>query len=76
MKQKLMNLSKEVEEELQEVIKKIDEDAMYNSIKVLNAFQNNHVSEMHFNSTTGYGYDDIRKRLHRKYIYRSIRCRR
>lgn len=29
------------------------------SKKVLNAFRNNRVSEIHFNSTTGYGYNDL-----------------
>lgn len=76
MKQELLNLASEVEEEIKDIIKKIDEDAMYNSMKVLNAFHKNNVSEMHFNSTTGYGYNDIRKRSNRKNICRSIRCRR
>ena len=76
MKQELLNLASEVEEEIKDVIKKIDEDAMYNSMKVLNAFHKNNVSEMHFNSTTGYGYNVIRKRSNRKNICRSIRCRR
>ncbi len=62
MKTELFKISTEVEEEIKDVIKKIDEDAMYNSIKVLEAFHKNNVSEIHFNSTTGYGYNDIRKR--------------
>ncbi len=59
MKQELLKLAKEVEEEIKEIINKIDEDAMYNSMKVLGAFQKNNVSEMHFNSSTGYGYNDV-----------------
>lgn len=59
MKQELLKIASEVEEEIKEITKKIDEDAMYNSMRVLNAFQRNNVSEMHFNSTTGYGYNDI-----------------
>lgn len=59
MKQNLLKLANEVDEEIKEVIRKIDEDAMYNSIKVLEAFQKNNISEMHFNSTTGYGYNDV-----------------
>ena len=59
MKQELLKIANEVEEEIKEITKKIDEDAMYNSMKVLNAFQKNNISEMHFNSTTGYGYNDI-----------------
>ena len=36
----------------------IDEIAFYNTGKVLSAFQKYRVSEVHFASTTGYGYDD------------------
>ena len=56
---KLLELSKEVEEEIKEEIKKVDSDCMYNSMKVLNAFHNNRISDLHFGSTTGYGYGDI-----------------
>lgn len=59
MKEELIKLANETEQEIKDVIKRIDEDAMYNSMKVLKAFQKNNVSEMHFNSTTGYGYNDI-----------------
>ena len=56
---KLIELSKQVEEEIKEEIKKVDEDSMYNSLKVLNAFQNNKISDVHFGTTTGYGYGDV-----------------
>ena len=56
---KLLELSKEIEEEIKEEIKKVDSDCMYNSMKVLNAFHNNRISDVHFGSTTGYGYGDI-----------------
>ena len=59
VRDEILKLSNEVEEEIKDIIKKIDEDTMFNSEKVLNAFQNNTVSDMHFNSTTGYGYNDI-----------------
>jgi len=59
VKQELLEIANKVEEEIKEITKKIDEDAMYNSMKVLTAFQKNNVSEMHFNSTTGYGYNDV-----------------
>lgn len=55
----LMELSKKVEEEIKEEIKKVDNDCMYNSLKVLNAFQNNRISDVHFGTTTGYGYGDV-----------------
>lgn len=55
----LIELSKQVEEEIKDEIKKVDSDCMYNSMKVLNAFHNNRISDVHFGSTTGYGYGDI-----------------
>ena len=55
----IIDLSRKVEEELQSIFKKIDEVEEANSLKVLNAFQKNNLSDIHFNGTTGYGYDDI-----------------
>ncbi|MBP3597117.1 MAG: methionine gamma-lyase family protein [Clostridia bacterium] len=55
----LENLAIETEEELKEIFKQIDERCTRNSLKVLSAFQNNRISDMHFGSTTGYGYNDI-----------------
>ncbi len=52
-------LANEVEEEIKSELKKIDERCMMHSVNVLNAFQEFKVKEVHFNSTTGYGYDDI-----------------
>ena len=49
----------EAELELQEEFKKIDDLCFRNSKKVLDAFHKNNVSEIHFSSTTGYGYNDI-----------------
>ena len=49
----------EAEESLKEEFKKIDELEENNSLKVLNAFHNANISEVHFNSTTGYGYGDL-----------------
>ena len=55
----LVNLSKEVENEIKEQFQKIDNDCFYNSQNILKAFHHNKVSDVHFNSTTGYGYGDI-----------------
>ena len=52
-------LIKEAEENLQEEYKKIDELELFYSKKVLDAFKKNNVSEACFNSTTGYGYNDL-----------------
>lgn len=55
----LLELAKKTEMEIQEQFRKIEEVCEYNSLKVLSAFQKYDVSEMHFNSTTGYGYSDV-----------------
>lgn len=52
-------LVKEVEEDIKEQISDIDIRCMKNSMRVLDAFQKNRIADVHFNSTTGYGYDDI-----------------
>lgn len=57
--QKLENLAMQAEENLKEQFSQIDLVCTKNSMKVLQAFQNNKIAEVHFGSTTGYGYDDI-----------------
>ena len=47
------------EESIKDEFRNVDLLCEKNSIKVLNAFRNNNISEIHFNSTTGYGYSDI-----------------
>ena len=47
-----------VEEKLKEEYKIYENISFYNSMKVLNAFHNNKISESHLNGTTGYGYND------------------
>ena len=47
------------EKECLEEFKKIDERCERNSYKVLSSFQKNEVTESCFNSTTGYGYNDL-----------------
>ncbi len=49
----------QVEQEIKPVFEDINRNCEINSKKVLEAFQKNHISEMHFNSTTGYGYGDV-----------------
>lgn len=49
---------KKCEKEIQEELDRVDEIAEANSLKVLMAFSKNNLSENHFNSTTGYGYND------------------
>ena len=53
------NLVNKCEKELIEEFNKVNEICEYNSLKVLKAFHDNNLSEVHFNESTGYGYDDI-----------------
>ena len=55
----LQKLIDETELEIKGQLEKIDKVSLLNSMKVLKAFQDNNISDMHFNSTTGYGYNDI-----------------
>lgn len=57
--QKIENLAKEAEANLKQEFAKIDLACTKNSLNVLKAFQKNKIAEVHFSSTTGYGYDDI-----------------
>ena len=59
MNNEIIELFNNAEDNLKEEFKSIDKLCDLNSMKVLNAFRNNNVSEIHFNSTTGYGYNDI-----------------
>ncbi len=57
--QNLLDLAEKVENTIQEEFKQVNKICEYNSLKVLNAFQKYNISDIHFNSTTGYGYSDI-----------------
>lgn len=59
MNEKIIKLVNEEEQKLKDIFERIDEDALYNSKKVLDAFHEYKLSESHFNKTTGYGYNDI-----------------
>ena len=55
----VINLAEKVAKEINGVFEEIDRVCEFNSLKVLNAFQKYNISDMHFGSTTGYGYGDI-----------------
>lgn len=55
----LDDLVKNADTDLKCVFDKLDRDCYINSKRVLDSFIKNGVSEVHFNSTTGYGYNDI-----------------
>ena len=58
MEQKLEDLVKQVEVEIEPIFKNIDSICSKNSEKVLNAFQECNLKEAHLNSSTGYGIDE------------------
>lgn len=47
------------EKKLSNIFNEVDKICYINSKKVLDAFHKNNLSEVHFNSSTGYGYNDI-----------------
>ena len=55
----LEDIIKNSNKDVEWIFTKIDEIEEYNSSKVLDAFIRNSISESDFNSTTGYGYNDI-----------------
>lgn len=67
----IIELVNKCEKECQEVFNEIDKVCEINSKKVLDAFQKNKVSENHFNSTTGYGYNDIGREVIEK-VYADV----
>ena len=56
---KVYDMAEDVISHLHEEFHKIDKVAEYNQLKVVKAFQNNNISEAHFQTTTGYGYNDL-----------------
>lgn len=57
--EKIMNLVLEEEKKMSDLFQEIDKNTMLNSMKVINAFWKEKVSEIHFNGTSGYGYSDL-----------------
>jgi len=53
-----MKLCAEADAALAETYSKIDGIALKNTDRVMRAFSENRISEMHFQASTGYGYDD------------------
>lgn len=56
---KVYDFSEKISESLIQRFQKIDIIAEYNQLKVTRAMQKNQVSEAHFTTTTGYGYNDL-----------------
>lgn len=59
IKPHVFELYKKALSNVEEQFKIYDEIREYNQLKVLNAFQEERISDMHFTNSSGYGYDDI-----------------
>ena len=59
IKPHVFELYKKALNDVEEQFKIYDEIREYNQLKVLNAFQEERISDMHFTNSSGYGYDDI-----------------
>lgn len=59
LEQETWDLYYKTMDDLKDKFLEIDNICEENTAKVLNAFWQNHISEAHFSSTTGYGYDDL-----------------
>jgi len=62
------------EEFIKDKLSEIDKISFFNSMKVLNAMHDEKISTSHFESTTGYGYDDIGRDTIEKVYAKVFRC--
>ncbi|TCT14991.1 cystathionine beta-lyase family protein involved in aluminum resistance [Natranaerovirga pectinivora] len=69
--EKVFKFSKGIENKLKERFLEIDEIAEYNQLKILRAMQKNKLSDAHFTSTSGYGYNDYGRETLEK-VYASV----
>jgi len=69
--EKLLKIKQESLQECEASFKKIEAIAESNTLKVLNAMREAKVSDAHFNTTSGYAYDDI-GRMKIEELYASI----
>ena len=70
-KDEIKKLVLNCENELTDEFKKIDDNKFFFSEQVLNSFKKNNLSENAFNSTTGYGYNDLGREVIEK-VYSDI----
>ena len=59
IKDEVVELAEKVEKEIEPIFKEIEKNCEKNTLKVLKAFNKNNISDMHFGTTTGYGYGDV-----------------
>lgn len=73
LKPQVFALAQEAENEIRSQFERIDRIAQLNTLKVMQAFQDNKVSDSCFAGTTGYGYDDVGREVLDK-VYAQIFC--
>lgn len=56
---RVLQYVKKSEALIESTFSQIDDIAEYNGLKVLQAMQESRISDIHFNWSTGYGYDDV-----------------
>lgn len=71
VKKEIEDIIKKAEAEVKSEFERVEEICQVNTEKVLKAFQNNQLSDVHFGETTGYGYNDIGREAIEK-IYAEI----
>ena len=59
IKPNVFEVYKQALNDVEEQFKIYDEIREYNQLKILNSFQEERISDMHFTNSSGYGYDDI-----------------
>jgi len=56
--EKILYITEKAEQACREQFEKLDDIMSFNQYKILDAFQKNKISDMHFSWNTGYGYND------------------
>lgn len=74
IKPEIKEIAAKAEQRLKSKFEEIDNIALYNQQKVLQAFINNRVSVNHFNPSTGYGYNDMGREALEKIYAEVYRC--
>lgn len=72
--EKILSLAEEAEKSLSSVFAEVDRIAFKNTEKVMGVFRENHLSDRHFNSTCGYGYNDDGRDLCDKMFAEAFGC--
>ena len=70
----LLDRAAECEKALAGTFARLEENAFYNTRKVMGVFADNQLSERHFNSTVGYGYNDDGRDLCDKLFAQAFGC--